>query len=158
MYRSPHDKLPKAITSDPTIGFLSSTPFQKLKMKISLIRGGLTLAALEWPPIALQQPQAPIRLRDTHFSKICSLPSSSLRFFLSLPNTKKGPKKLQKNTSKSLDSSLFTKNTRYCFCTQSSFPWFYSQDLEFRGMDVAFLAIIHTTNLLDLFSSIYLSF
>ena len=41
-------------------------------------------------------------------------------------------------THKSLDSSLFTKNIRYCFYTQSSSPWFYTLDLEFRGVDVAF--------------------
>ena len=49
------------------------------------------------------------------------------------------------------DSSLFTKNTRYCSYTQFSFPWFYTLDLRFRGVDVALLAIIHTPNLLNLF-------
>ena len=37
-----------------------------------------------------------------------------------------------KNISKSLNSFLFTKNTGYCFCTQSSFPWFYAWDLGIR--------------------------
>ena len=57
--------------------------------------------------------------------------------FSSLPNTKKDPKK-KKITSKSFNSSLFTKNTRYCSYTQSSSPWFYTLDLGFRGVGVAF--------------------
>ena len=52
-------------------------------------------------------------------------------FFLSSEHTKK-------NTLKPLDSSLFTKNTRYCSYTRSSSPWFYILDLGFRGVDVAF--------------------
>ena len=55
------------------------------------------------------------------------------KFFLS----SKHPKTLQENTSKSLDSFLCTKNTRYCFCTQSSFSWFNALDLGFSGVDVA---------------------
>ena len=43
-----------------------------------------------------------------------------------------------KNTSKFLDSSHFTKNTMYYSYTQSSSPWFYSLDLGFKGVDVAF--------------------
>ena len=83
---------------------------------------------------------------DTHFFEIRLLPSLSTHFF-SLPNTKKH----SKHSSKFLDSSLFTKNTRYCSYNQSSFPWFYSLNLRFMGVDVAFLAIIHTPNLLNLF-------
>ena len=83
---------------------------------------------------------------DTYFFEIRLLPSLSTHFF-SLPNTKKH----SKHTSKFLDSSLFTKNTRYCSYTQSSFPWFYILDLRFKGVDVAFLAIIHTPNFLNLF-------
>ena len=36
------------------------------------------------------------------------------------------------------DSSLFTKITRQCSCTQSFSPWFHTLDLRFRGVDVAF--------------------
>ena len=42
------------------------------------------------------------------------------------------------NTSKHLDSSLFSTITRQKSCTQSSSPWFHTLDLRFRGMDVAF--------------------
>ena len=46
--------------------------------------------------------------------------------------------KIHKNTSKSLDSSLFTKNIRYCSYTRSSSPWFYIMDLGFRSVNVTF--------------------
>ena len=73
----------------------------------------------------------------THFSKFL-LSTWSPYMFFPLPNTKKHTKKHPKNTSKPLDSYLFTNNTRYCSYTQSSFPWFYTLDLGFRGVDVAF--------------------
>ena len=41
---------------------------------------------------------------------------------------------------------------------QISFFFFYILDLEFRGVDVAFLAIIHTLNLLNIFHSMFLLF
>ena len=47
-------------------------------------------------------------------------------------------KKHIKNTTEFLDSSLFTKNTRYCSYIQSSSHRFYILDLGFRGVDVAF--------------------
>ena len=84
---------------------------------------------------AINSPKHAPDREETHFSEICLLPSCSLYFFLS-PKHQKTPKNTPKNTSKSLDSFLFTKNTRYCFCTQSSFPWFYIQDLWFRGLDL----------------------
>ena len=52
-------------------------------------------------------------------------------FFFSL-------EKHTKNTSKPLDSSFFTKNTKYCSYTQSSSHWFYTLDLGFKVVDVAF--------------------
>ena len=58
----------------------------------------------------------------------------------------------------SLDSSFFTKNTRYYSYTQSSYPWFCILDLGFRGVDVAFLATIHTPNFLNLFLAFILLF
>ena len=63
----------------------------------------------------------------------------------------KTPKNTSKKTSNFLDSCIFTNNSRQCSCTQSSSPWFYTLDLGFRGMDVAFLAIIHTPSLLNIF-------
>ena len=57
-------------------------------------------------------------------------------FFFSLPNKKK-------KTSKLLDSSLFTKKHKV---------------LAFRGVDVAFLAIIHIPNLLNIFLAFILLF
>jgi len=62
------------------------------------------------------------------------------------------------NTSKPLDSSFFTKNTSYCSYTQSSSPWFYTLDLGFKDVDVAFLAVIHIPNLLNLFLAFILLF
>ena len=59
------------------------------------------------------------------------------RHFFSLFSPYFSPKKY-KNTSKLLDSSLFSKNTRYCSYPPSSSPWFYTLDLRYRGMDVAF--------------------
>ena len=47
-------------------------------------------------------------------------------------------KKHTKNTSKPLDSSFFTKNTKYCSYTQSSSHWFYTLDLGFKVVDIAF--------------------
>ena len=75
-------------------------------------------------------PNTPQIGRRHSFLKFAFCPTS-LHIFFSLPNT-------QKHTSKLLDSSLFTKNTRYCSYTQSSFPWFYTFDLAYRGVDVAF--------------------
>ena len=63
---------------------------------------------------------------------------ASLYIFFSLLNTKKPPKNTPKNTSKFLDFCISTKNTRYYFLAQSSFPWFYILDLGFRGVDIAF--------------------
>ena len=106
---------------------------------------------------AINNPKHPSD-QGTHIFLKFALYLVPLYFFPLFQTPKKKPKNTPKNTSKSLDSSFFTKNTRYCFRTQSSFPWFYAWDLGFRGVDVAFLAIIHTPNLIDLFSSIYLSF
>ena len=41
-------------------------------------------------------------------------------------------------TNQSLLKLLFTKNTWYYPYTQSSFPWFYTLDLGFGGVDVTF--------------------
>jgi len=102
-------------------------------------------AALKNVPRAINSPRHPIDRGHTFF---WNLPFAQplYTFFLS-SNTKKHPK----HTSKFLDSSLFPKNTKYCSYTQSSFPWIYTLDLRFKGVDVAFLAIIHTPNLLNLF-------
>ena len=110
--------LSKGVNISPISGWLRPAAIERL------------LAALQWPrlifsPEAINSPKHAPDKEKTHFSKIFFLPSYSLHFFFSLPNTKKTPKNTLKNKSKSLDSSLFAKNTRYCFCTQSSFPWFY---------------------------------
>ena len=114
--------------------------------------GPWRVATLKNAPRAINSPKHPTDREDTLFFEIRILPNLSTHLFFSLPNTKKHPK----HTSKFLDSSLFAKNTRYCSYTQSSFPWFYTLDLRFRGVDVAFLAIIHTPNLLNLFLSFIL--
>ena len=75
--------------------------------------------------------------------------------FFSLFQTPKNTQKTGKNFS-ILPSS--PKNTWYRSYTQSSFPWFYTLDLGFRGVDVAFLAVIHTLNLLNLFLAFILLF
>ena len=78
----------------------------------------------------------------------CSLPGFFERFLSS--KHQKTHIKHPKNTSKPY--------TSYCSYTQSSFPWFYSLDLGFRGVNVAVLAIIHTLNLLNLFLAFILLF
>ena len=99
--------------------------FKAILTRISYPSNYLTFPLDFFSPEAINSPRHTPDREKTHFSKIFFLPSYSLHFFFSLPNTKKTPKNTLKNKSKSLDSSLFAKNTRYCFCTQSSFPWFY---------------------------------
>ena len=161
-HRSIHCQLPRAITFDQTVRFLSSIPFQKLEVKIfpRVSRSTPFEKLHRWCPFqgppprkacqGYKRPQAPPRPK-----KKVSLGSALCldffyTFFLSLSNTK--------NTSKPLDSSFFIKNTKYCSYTQSSSPWFYTLDLGFRGVDVAFLAIIHTHNFLNLFLEFILLF
>ena len=95
---------------------------------------------------ARNSPRHPSNQETTFFSNFL-LSAQLLYTFFFLPNTKKTHTKQPKNASKTFDSSLFTNNIRYCSYTQPSFPWFYSLDLGFRGVGVAFLAIIHTPNL-----------
>ena len=103
-----------------------------------------------------KRPQAPPDPKRRDFPRSCSLhgcfmqASSLLQTHFYTKNTQK--------TNQSLLILLFTKNTRYCSYTQSSFPWFYTLDLGFRGVDVAFLAIIHTHNFLNLFLEFILLF
>ena len=66
------------------------------------------------------------RLLDSFPGLILSLVS-----LISLPNTSK-----HLQTPQILIFSL--QSSRQCSCTQSSFPWFQSLDLRFRGVDVAF--------------------
>ena len=98
---------------------------------------------------AINSPKHPSNQGGRHFSNFL-LSAWSLYTFFSLPNTKKH--------IHPLDSSIFTNNTRYCSYTQSSFPWFYTLDLGFRGVGVTFLTIIHTPNLLNLFLAFILLF
>ena len=106
--------------------------------KINSIRDLLKVAALEEPSPrkawrGYKRPQAPFKPKKKSLLGSYSLPGWILSFFsLSLKH------KSTKNTSKPLDSSLFTKNTRYCSYTQSSFSWLFTLDLWFRGVDVAF--------------------
>ena len=95
--------------------------------------------------------------REDHFFWLSfSLCLVFLHVFLSSKHQK--TQKTPKNISKVLDFSHFTKNTRYCSYNQSSFPWFYTWDFGFRGVDEAFLATIHTPNLLNLFLAFILLF
>ena len=107
-------------------------------VKINPIKGGLRLATLEGPPPQhlcrdYKKPQAPFRQRGITFFLSFALCLVFLHIFLSSKH-----QNTPKNTSKLLDSSLFTKNTRYCYYTQSSFPWFYTWDLGLKGVDEAF--------------------
>ena len=79
------------------------------------------------------RPQVPSdpKKKKKDFSGFVSLPGCSLHIFPLFQT-------LKKNTSKPLDSFFLTKNTRYCPYTQSSSPWFYTSDLRFRCVDVAF--------------------
>ena len=130
--------------------------------RISPISGLLKLAVLEGPSPrnacrGYKYPQAPLRLRRKTFLWFFALFLVSLHVFLYSKHQKTHIKH-PKSTSNPLDSSFFTNNTRYCLYTQSSFPWFYTLDLGFRVMDVAFLAIIHTPNLLNVFLAFILLF
>ena len=84
---------------------------------------------------------------DNIFSDFLLSAQLLYKFFFSLPNTKNTKKKKKKKkpkiTSKLLDSSLFTKKHKV---------------LAFRGVDVAFLAIIHIPNLLNIFLAFILLF
>ena len=105
-------------------------------VKINLIGEGLRLKGRRLE-ICTETVKSPNTLQTRggsfFFPDFFSLPCFSARF-PPLVNTKN----TQKNTSKFLHSSLFTKNTKYCSYTQSSFPWFYTLDLGFRGVDLAF--------------------
>ena len=82
---------------------------------------------------AINNPKHPTdQERKTFF--LILLSTQLLYTAFSLPNTKKTPK----NTSKLLDSSLFTKNTRYCSIPNIPFLGSTLWDLGFRGVDVAF--------------------
>ena len=107
-------------------------------VKINLIWGHLKIAALQGLPPrktcwGYKRPQAPPyqKKKKKVFPGSYSLPGRILSFSPFFQKT-------HKNTSKPLDSSFFTKITRYCSYTRSSSPWFYALDLGFRGMDVAF--------------------
>ena len=105
--------------------------------QVQLDRGHLKMAALQSPlPRKVcrgyKRPQAPPqtkkrRRRDSLGPALCLD-----EFFAFLLSSK------HKKTHQSLLILLFTKNTRYCYYTQSSFSWFYTLDLGFRGVDVAF--------------------
>ena len=123
---------------------VSQDPFKSLK--INLIWDHLKVAVLEGPPMALhgppprnlcwgcKKPQAPLdqKKKKKDFLAAYSLPRQILSFS-PLFQTQK-----TLTTNQSLLILLFTKNTRYCPYTQSSFPWFYNLDLGFRGVDIAF--------------------
>ena len=108
--------------------------------KINLICGYLKVVAalVGLPPRkafqGYKRPQAPSRPKKRNSPQVLLSSQMFSTHFSSLTNTKN----TQKNTSKFFDSSLFTKSTRYCFYTQSSSPWFYTLDLGFKGVDVAF--------------------
>ena len=104
-------------------------------VKIIPIREGLRPVAIERPPAALQwllprfsHPVRPRRGGQTFFLKFPFCLASLYVF--SLFQT---PKNTAKNTSKFLDSCISTKNIRYCFWPQFSFPWFYILDLGLCG-------------------------
>ena len=99
-------------------------------VKINLIRDHLKMVAKARR--GYKSPQVPSKKKKQDFSGFSSLFGHSLHVF---PLFKK-QKKHNKNTSNPLDSSFFTKNTRYCPYTQSSSPWFYTLDLGFRGVDI----------------------
>ena len=95
------------------------------------------MVALEGPPPqkacrGYKRPHAPLNQKKKgDYLGFCSLPRCLLHIFSK-------HKKHTKNLLKPLDSPFFIKNIRYCSYIQSSFPWFYTLDLGFRGVDVAF--------------------
>ena len=95
--------------------------------RISPISGLLKLAVLEGPSPrnacrGYKFPQAPLRLRRKTFFWFFALFLVSLHVFLYSKHQKTHIKHL-KSTSNPLDSSLFTKNTRYYSYIQSSTLW-----------------------------------
>ena len=145
-HRLMHHKLPRSITFDPTVGFSRSIPFQKQEFKIfpRVSRSTQSMAFWRWRPLkgcwwpykgrclekrtkSIKGPKHPSEQRRPHFSEFFSLPRCFLCIFpLFQTHKKKNKNKTHththtyKHTSKPLDSSLFTKNTRYCSYTQSS--------------------------------------
>ena len=82
-----------------------------------------------------KRPQAPSNQKETFLG-----PTLCLDIFYTFPLSSKQifTHKNTHKTNQRLLILLFTKNRRYCPYTQSSFPWFYTLDLGFRGVDVAF--------------------
>ena len=115
-------------------------------VKINPFLGLLRLAVLEGLPPQNACPGTPQTQKRTHFSEFLLFAWFTYTF-LSLPNTKK-------HIKASWFFSLHQKH-KVLFLYQSSFPWFHTLDLGFGGVDVAFLVIIHTPNVLNVFSSIY---
>ena len=79
-----------------------------------------------------KRPQAPLdQKKETLLG-----PALCLDVFYTIPLSSKHifTHKNTHTTNQSLLTLLFTKNTRYCPYTQSSFPWFYTLDLGFRGV------------------------
>ena len=165
------------MTFDSTVGFLSSTSFQKLKVKIfPRVSRSIPFEELHrWQPLkGRQQPykvchlvkrvgaiKGPKHLQTEKrqrgdFPKSCSL----LGHFLHISplfQTHIYTQKHSQNKSKPLDSSLHQK-----YKVLSLYPIFFSLVLHLgfgvQGCGCSFLAIIHTRNFLNLFLAFILLF
>ena len=135
-----------------TVEFLWSKPFQKQEVKAfpEMSRSTWSKEVWGWHPFkgyrrpykghyleirfgAIKSPGSLQTKGGSHFFFFLSFILYLVFLHIFLPskhqNTHKNHKKKNKNkksTSKVLDSSLFTKNTRYYSYTQSSFSWFYT--------------------------------
>ena len=164
-YWSLHRKLPRAITFDLTVGFLSSISWkwrsiqgcQDQPGQRYFEAGGPWMAATSKNVLRAINSLGHPSDRGTHIFLKFALCLVPLYIFVS----SKHQKNAQKHSKKHIKVSWFFllhQEHKVLLLHPIFFSWFYAWDLGFRGVDVAFLAVIHTPNLLDLFSSIYLSF
>ena len=162
-----HCKLPRSITFDPIVGFSRSILFRKQEVKIFPGKSRSIQSEANWGWWSLKghrlerhvgaiiSPWHPLDQREHIFFSWVLRFAQFLHKFFSLFQT---PKNTQKNTSKFLILLSSPKAQGIVSIPNLPFLWFYTLDLGFRGVDVAFLAIIHIPNFLNLFLAFILLF
>ena len=167
-----HCKLPRSITFDPIVGFSRSILFRKQEVKIFSGKSRSIQSEANWGWWSLKgrrlerRAGAIISLRHPldrrehifFFLSFALCPVSPHVFFFLSSKHPKTHKKHPTNTSKLLILLSSPKAQGIVFIPNLPFLWFYTLDLGFRGVDVAFLAIIHIPNFLNLFLAFILLF
>ena len=111
MHRSTHHKLQRAITFDPTEGFLGSTSFQnheaKIFPKVGLLRPAALAAASKFSPGAINSPNHALDRGDHIILDFALWLDAFCTFFLSSKN-----KKTHNNTHQSFLILLSSPKTQ----------------------------------------------